>query len=228
MKRLALIQLILSACLGAHAQGTVQFSNLDAGAGLNSPIYLNDGTTKVGAGFTAVLFAGPSPTSLQQIATTPLLSGSQAGYFQGGMQSIPTVPGGSNVFITIGVFDSGFNGGFISFWAAYQAGQLGGWPNIFGLSSNFAVKTGGDTNASPATAPAVLIGLQSFNLNPGYLDIQPWIFQTYDPVKRSVTVSFTHTLEVSTDLIHWATVIGGSPEIFPATQAQQYFRINYP
>src|SRR5689334_7523810 len=88
--------LILLTSLTAHGQGTVWFANFDAGTGLNAPVFMDDGVTPLsGSSYTVALLAGPNDTSLQLIAKTNFLSGAQAGYFNGGAQSIPTVEGGS-------------------------------------------------------------------------------------------------------------------------------------
>lgn len=151
--------LLASSLLGlaAYAQGTVNFVNVNSGAGLNAPIFLNDGTTKVGSGFTAELMAGASAGSLASVATTGFLTGAGAGYFQGGTVVIPGVAGGANAFLQVRVFATSSG----SFAAASAAGLL----NTYGQSGVFSVATG-NPGASPPIVPAVLTGLTSFNLNP--------------------------------------------------------------
>src|SRR6266403_5272017 len=106
MKKLIATTLACTALgLAAYAQGTVTFANV--GGGVNAPVFLSDGTTKAsGSQYMAALLAGPSATSLAQIATTPFLSGAQAGYFLGGTQTIPTVAGGGTAMVLIEVWNT--------------------------------------------------------------------------------------------------------------------------
>jgi hypothetical protein len=162
MKKLIATSLVCTAFgLAAYAQGTVTFANI--GGGVNAPVFLNDGTTKAGAGYTAALLAGPNATSLTQIATTSLLS-SSPGYFLGGTQTIPTVAGGGTADILIEVYANTYS----SFQLAKTAGMAGA-ANAWGWSGNgtpFTV-TVGNPNATPPGVPANLTGLTSFKLNTG-------------------------------------------------------------
>src|SRR5436190_11265984 len=145
--------------LAAYGQGTVLFQNF--GGGLNAPNFLDDGTTKVsGPQYMAELFAGPTAASLSLIATTPFLSGAQAGYFLGGVQKIPTVRGGGTAFVMIGVWN--FNAG-----STLGEAQASGLANAWGASNRgvpFAVTTG-NPNAIPPGVPTLLIGLNSFSMD---------------------------------------------------------------
>lgn len=143
--------------LAADAQGTVNFQNI--APNLNVPVLLSDGTTKAGVGYSAALLAGPTATSLSQIATTPLLTGAQAGYFLGGVQSIPTVPGGGTAFILIEVWNSAMYPSFAAAQVSPQANAWG-WSN-YGIP--FAVNTG-NPNAIPPGFPATLTGLTTFQM----------------------------------------------------------------
>jgi len=162
MKKLIATTLLCTAAgLAAYAQGTVNFANV--GVGLNAPVFLSDGTTKAGAGYTAALLAGATPSSLTQIATTALLS-SSPGYFLGGTQTIPTIAGNSPADILIEVYANTYS----SFSLAKAAGTAGvanawGWS---GGGTPFTV-TLGNPNATPPGTPATLSGLTSFHLNPG-------------------------------------------------------------
>ncbi len=75
---------------GAYAQGTVNFVNLNAAAGVNAPVYLPDYTTKLtGPAWMAGLSAGTTSTSLAYIGNaTPFLTGAGAGYFNGGTTTL--------------------------------------------------------------------------------------------------------------------------------------------
>lgn len=147
--------------LSANAQGTVNFANI--AGGLNAPVFLNDGVTKVsGPDYVAALLAGPTASTLSQAATTPFLSGSSAGYFLNGGQQvfIPNIAPGGTAYILIEVWNSA---NFPNF-AAAQSANL---PNSWGWSGNgipFTVTTGNPDGGVPGL-PATLIGLTSFNLN---------------------------------------------------------------
>lgn len=154
MKTPLLTALLTSFALVRFAQGTVNFVNINAGAGLNAPIFLGDGTTKAsGAGFTAELLAGPNAANLMSVATTGFLTGAGAGYFQGGVVTIGSVAPGATAFLQVRVYDTA-SGSFP--WA--QANPNGIW----GQSSIFSVVTGGA--GSPPSTPAALTGLTSFSV----------------------------------------------------------------
>ncbi len=156
MKKLT-VTLLASTLLGlaAYGQGTVNFANL--GVGLNAPVYLSDGTTKVAStGFTAELLAGTSAGSLASVATSGFLS-SAPGYFSGGTVALPGIAGGATAFLQVRVYSTASG----SFAAAQSAGLV----NTFGASSVFSLVTG-DPNAQPPGVPTSLAGkLTSFNLN---------------------------------------------------------------
>ncbi len=154
MKTRLLTCLLTVFALVTFAQGTVNFVNLNSGAGLNAPVFLGDGTTKVsGAGFTAELLAGPNAASLASVATTGFLTGGGAGYFQGGVVAIGSVAPGAIAFLQVRVFDTA-SGSF-----PFAQANIGG---IWGQSSIFSVATGGA--GSPPSTPASLAGLTSFSV----------------------------------------------------------------
>jgi len=139
--------------LAAFAQGTVNFVNL--GAGLNAPVFLSDGTTKVGTtGFTAELMAGTSAANLASVATANFVA---AGYFQGSPATvaIATVTPGTAAFLQVRVFSTASG--------SFAAAQTANLANTWGQSGVFSVVTGGA--GSPPTTPAPLTGLTSFSLN---------------------------------------------------------------
>ena len=157
MKKLIATTLLCTAAgLAAFGQGTVNFAN--AGVGLNSPVYLNDGVTKAGAGYTAALLAGPSATSLAQIATAAV-GAVQAGYFLGGTQVIPTVAGGATADILIEIYQT-TSGSFASAKAANVANTWA-WS---GGGTPFTVTLGNPGTTPPGT-PATLSGLGPMTLN---------------------------------------------------------------
>jgi hypothetical protein len=154
MKTCLLTSLLTVCALAMFAQGTVNFVNLNVGAGLNAPVFLGDMTTKAsGPGFTAELLAGPNAVNLASVATTGFLTGAGAGYFQGGVVTIGSVAPGATAFLQVRVFDTA-SGSF-----PFAQANLGG---IWGQSSIFSVVTGGA--GSPPITPAPLAGLTSFSI----------------------------------------------------------------
>jgi hypothetical protein len=145
MKKLIATTLACTAFgLATYAQGTVNFQNV--AAGVNAPVLLSDGT-KAGTGYTAALLAGPTASSMAQIGTTPLLTGAQAGYFLGGVQTITTVAGGGTADFLIEVWNS-------ASYSSFAAAQAAGTPNAFAWSNGGAALT--VTTGNPTTTPAGL------------------------------------------------------------------------
>ncbi len=144
---------------GAYAQGTVSFLNINAAAGLNAPVFdrLNTTLKLTGPAWMAGLWAGTTPTTLAQIATTTFLTGSGAGYFNGGGQSIPTVPGGAPAWIQVNVWDSTLNG--TTTGATWAEALASGFLEVWQQSNLFTVVTG-DPTTSPPQTPAPLVGLR--------------------------------------------------------------------
>ena len=100
---ITVLSLVL-ATIASLAQGTIRFANFDTETGLDAPLYLSDGMTPLsGPQFQAGLFAGSTANNIVQITniTAPFLSGSQAGYFDGGVQSIPGIPEGSVAWVQV-------------------------------------------------------------------------------------------------------------------------------
>jgi len=147
--------LLASSLLGlaAYAQGTLNFVN--AGGGVNAPIYMNDGTTKVGTGFTAELFAGTSAANMVSVAQTGFPSGAGAGYFQGGVVTLASIAPGATATLQLKVWATSSG--------SYNAASSANLANTWGQSSIFTVATGGV--GSPPSTPSALTGLTSFNLN---------------------------------------------------------------
>jgi hypothetical protein len=142
-----------------YGQGTVNFAN--AGAGLNAPTFLSDGTTRLaGAQYQAEILAGPDAGSLTPRGTTAYLTGGGAGIFNGGVLTLTGIPGGTAAFIQIRAWNTTAGATYALALAAGQAGM----GDAYGSSGVFSVVTGNPA-ASPPTTPATLIGLTSFNLN---------------------------------------------------------------
>lgn len=152
MKKLIATTLVCTAFgLAAYAQGTVNFQNI-AGTAVNAPVLLTDGT-KASTGYMAALLAGPTASSMSQIATASVTSG----YFLGGVQTINGIsPGGTADFL-IEIWNSA---SYSSFAAAQIAGNSG-TPNAFAWSNGggaLTVKTG-DPTTTPAGLPGSLLAL---------------------------------------------------------------------
>ena len=140
--------------LSTYSQGTVDFANFTAQ--VNAPIFLADGVTRLsGPAWMAILLAGASQSSLGQIATTTLLTGAGAGYFNGGSQTIATVTPGGTAYCQVGYWDSTLNG--TTTGATFQQAVNSGLANVWGQSSKFPVQTGGV--GTPPSSPAPLLGL---------------------------------------------------------------------
>ena len=160
-----------SLSVAAWGQGTLTFANF--GGGVNAPVFQVDGTTRlIGPSFQAILLAGPTQTSLVPVTSqTPFLTGTQAGYFDGGTVTIPTVAPGGTAFVEIIAWDSTLGGTTTgaTYGQAYSAfHQVGGMGNVWGASfynypsgveTPLGVVTGGGGNP-----PASLTGLTAFTL----------------------------------------------------------------
>lgn len=171
MKKTLTTLVCLLAAVAAYAQGTVNFANI-VGTTLNAPITLDGGTTRLdGATYRAELLGGASAGSLVPIASVAFNSGGGAGYFLGGSQVIPGVPGGSVAFIQVRAWSTAAGADFAAALAAGQAGTA----NAYGQSTVFSVTTGNPLAQPPGT-PATLVGLTSFSLNPGVIVPEPSTF----------------------------------------------------
>jgi len=154
MKRIAILATcLLASILVSHAQGTVNFFNV--GAGVNAPIFNSDGVTKLaGAQFMAELLAGPIGGSLAPVgAATTFLTGANAGYFAGGVVSVPGVAGGSPAQFQVRAWDTTVGATYAAVLAAGRG---------YGSSTIFQTATGGA--GSPPSSPTALVGLTSFSL----------------------------------------------------------------
>lgn len=187
-----------------QGQGTVLFRNFDAATGFSAPVFHYDAVTRLsGTDYVVELLAGPSLLNLSIIATTNLLSGAQAGYFDGGVKSIPEVPSGSNAFIQIRVWTASSG----SFAAAQAAGVVDAWAE----SQVFQVTLGGQAS------PAILTPLSALWLD-NALDSPPVpLYVNFKRVDSTALVSWVYYLEVSTNLVQW-TNFGPPPQIFPLSQ----------
>ena len=162
------------ACLAAGAvlaQGTISFSNYNPSAGINAPVYHGYGPVRLnGPPYQAALYAGPTELNLALIATTPFLSGSNAGYFNGGLVVVPAVLPGGVAYCDVVAWDTTLGGTTTGATAeqafAYmEAGHIdvwGSYPSAYG-GGPLQIVTG-DPTAIPPGLPAPLSGLQPFTL----------------------------------------------------------------
>lgn len=152
MKKTLILSLVLAASACAvFAQGTVNFANV--GTGLNAPVFLSDGTTRVPTGYTAQLLTGAAAGSLSAITTTAFVGN---GYFTGGTATINVAPGQTAYFQILA---------YLTSQGSYAAAVNSGLGNVYGQSGVFTVIPA-DPLSSPPGTPTTLTALQSFNLNP--------------------------------------------------------------
>jgi hypothetical protein len=162
MKRVILISAMTNVLMTAHGQGTVVFANVYTGGIPNAPVYESDGVTKLsGSQFMAELFAGPSVSSLAAIAMTGFATGSQAGYFFGGEQTINSVPGGGTAWVQVDVWNTGSG-------ATFPQAQASGLPDSWWQSPLFTAQTGNPFGTP--LPPQPLTGLGTF---PVFLNAVP-------------------------------------------------------
>jgi hypothetical protein len=148
---------LLWTTVSLSAQGTIQFAN--SVGDIDAPFFDLDGVTRLaGNNYMAQLLAGTSADSLEPVGNpATFLSGSSAGYFDGGVVSVPTVAPGEVGFFQVGAWHT-LGGTITSYSAALTAGVY------YGQSAIFTAFTGG--YGIPAAPPGVLTGLQSFALIP--------------------------------------------------------------
>jgi hypothetical protein len=115
-----------------------------------------DGVTPLsGPQFTAELLAGPNANSLLSIATTGFLTGSDVGYFVGGIETINGVAAQGTAWVNVRVWNTTAGPSFL------QA-QASGLPNSWWQSPIFSVVTGDSVNPSSLTG----LGNSPVYLNP--------------------------------------------------------------
>jgi len=145
MKKLLVAGWTLAQCVAAVAQGTVLFSNQDPASGTDFAFYLADGTTKLsGSQFMAELLVGATPSlSLPAVAQVGFLTGANAGYFNGGVLSVPGLAPGSAAYVQIHVWNTATGASFNQAFAS-------GLPNAFVQTPTLAITLGGN-GTTPAT-----------------------------------------------------------------------------
>ena len=164
MKRILIALAIAGSAATASGQGTVVFDNVYNGGMPNAPFFESDGVTKLsGSQFMAELLAGPNAYSLAAIAMTGFASGSQAGYFFGGEQTISSVAGGATAWVQVDVWNTASG-------VSFAQAQGSGLPDSWWQSSLFSVQTGNRLTGVGFTPPAPLTGLGT---SPLYLNSVP-------------------------------------------------------
>jgi hypothetical protein len=165
VKKLSMTMLITCSSLPAHPQGTVLFNNINVGSP-NAPVYESDGVTKLsGSQFMAELFAGPSANNLGAIAMTGFLTGSQAGYFLGGPQTINSVPGGGTAWIQVDVWNTASG-------ASFSQATASGLPDSWWQSQVFMNLTGNPNNIGGG-GPSPPFPLTGLGNSPVFLNSVP-------------------------------------------------------
>ncbi|MCX6922868.1 MAG: immunoglobulin domain-containing protein, partial [Verrucomicrobia bacterium] len=208
---LILALLVIQAPNLAWAQGTVLF-NTHSG-GVNAPVRDTDGTTLLaGNAFRAQLYAGPqgSTESALQAVGVPVafLTGTSAGYVNGGTVTVTGIAAGANAAIQMRVWETAYG---TTYEQALAAGSKTGRSTILTLT------LGG--GGSPPTPAASLTGLQPFSLTGGSSQNQPPTI-TSQPQSRmnlvgdtatfSVTATGTAPLSYQWRKYDWALANGGN------------------
>jgi hypothetical protein len=163
MRALALIVILnMTLVVVSLGQGTLEFQNINAAAGVNAPVYQADEVTKLsGSQFMAELLVGMDSASLGSIATTGFLTDNGAGYFIAPVQTVPNISPGVSVFAQVDVWNTALG-------ATFSQAKSSGLPNSWWASSIFSVTLGGG-NINPME-PAALTGLGN---SPVYLNGVP-------------------------------------------------------
>lgn len=164
MKKLIVTTLATVASLAAFAQGTINFANLSGSPALNAPVYdgLNTTVKLAGTTYQAGLYAGSSAASLAYVGnSTPFLTGTAAGWFNGGTTVLNGIAGGATAWLQVYAWDTTLHG--TTTGATLAQAMASGIPDVYGSSGVFSVVSGNPT-ASPPTTPAVMVGMNSFSL----------------------------------------------------------------
>jgi hypothetical protein len=139
-------------------QGTFVFSNYIPSAGLDAPVLDANGDRLEGGNYMAMLDGAATEDSLQPVVpAVSFLSGSNAGYFGGGVRAVNGVLPGQGAWLQVRAWDARLGS---TYEAVVALGSIG-----YGQSSLFYTQSGGIGGGVP-TLPAPLIGLQSFSLVP--------------------------------------------------------------
>jgi hypothetical protein len=157
MKKLVLIAVGLGLAISTWAQGSVTFKNY--GYTPKFPITEIDGTTALsGSAYAADLYYGAvganSSTFTSLGLAAPFLTGTGAGYINGGDQAIPSFAGGASVQVQIRAWRVADG----ATWALASANPAGhASPVSSALNPVLTVTLGGA--GSPPSLPATLLGM---------------------------------------------------------------------
>lgn len=158
MKKTLLTAAVTVACVGALAQGTVNFSSTPSAIGSTQLVTDPAGTPLAGADYFAQLYMGPDAASLApQGRAANFLTGGGAGYFRDTEVVVVdnVAPGASGVAVVKAWEASGG----ASYEAALASGALTG-----ANAAPFVQATGGA--GSPPGLPANLVNFTAFSLVP--------------------------------------------------------------
>ena len=169
--------------------GTVQFSNV----ALRAPVADTDGTTLLaGAGHLAQLYAGATEDTLKAVPGATIFgAGPTAGYWIGGVRSIPDLAPGTSAFLQVRVWK-------LAHGPTFESAVAGGHP--VGIS---ALVTGVLGNlGTPPSLPVALNGLLPFTLQqwtPPQITLQPTPTSviTGQPLTLSAGVSGSGPLNIA-------------------------------
>lgn len=157
MKSISLTAACALFAVGALAQGTVNFANRNATAGLDQPVFVDAiNGPKADANYVAQLFAGTAGGSLNAVGSPAAFrSGAGVGYWVGVPSlTIPGIEGGAKATLVVKAWEVKY--------ATYDAAVAGG--SKVGQSDPFEVTLG---NAGvPPTLPSALAGFKSFAIIP--------------------------------------------------------------
>jgi hypothetical protein len=173
-----LVIALMSLAVSVHGQGSVGFKNYFGHPNTDPAVFFYDGVSKVtGTQYIAGLQAGPTPRSEVTVAGAAALFFTQAagaGFFQGGVVSIPNVCGGAVAYIQVQVWDTTLAGttSGATFAQAVAYSLQHGLPNVAGLSKEFSVVTG-DLSANPPGLPILF--------DTGMSPLRPMQMGTADP-----------------------------------------------
>jgi hypothetical protein len=154
MKKILIVAaLALTSGSLCFAQGTLNFQN--GGPGVNAIVNTAAGAPAEGSSYMAELWWGADVGSLVGSGiTTAFGTGASAGYFFGGVATLPGTTTGQSVFVQARAWDA--TGGATDYATAANAPS-----GFIGESNIIPITLGGST-----TPPPFMVGLDSFNLHP--------------------------------------------------------------
>jgi len=160
MKKLIYIAALLTASLGAYAQGTIAFNNRVIGT-VDAPVFDVGGTVRLGGtAFFAQLYAGAAGTAEDALvaigAPVTFRTGGAAGYVNPVSEiTVPGVAVGATARVQMRAWDATFG----TYGAAVSGQGKNGKSNLFDVSG-----LGGQGPSGPPATPPNLAGLTSFSL----------------------------------------------------------------